>query len=151
MSIYHLIDKSQIANIKEDQVARVMVDMSCTLLHHGHIRIIRQAAKLGEVIIALTTDEEIEAQKGYKPELPFEYRKEILLSIKYVSDVIASKWLIDDQFLNDNNIDILVHGTDNSNQVKASKLILLPRTNNISSTIIRERSYKIHKAKLKQA
>ena len=36
-----------------------MVDMSATLLHHGHIRIIKEAAKHGKVIIALTSDEEI--------------------------------------------------------------------------------------------
>ena len=31
--------------------------MSATLIHHGHIRLIKKAANLGEVVIALTTDE----------------------------------------------------------------------------------------------
>ena len=48
---------------------KVMVDMSATLIHHGHVRLIKEAAKHGEVIIALTTDEEIEKNKGYTPEL----------------------------------------------------------------------------------
>ena len=68
-----------------------MVDMSCTLLHHGHIRLLKKAADLGEVIVALTTDDEILMKKGYTPELSFEERREILLAIKYVSDVIPSK------------------------------------------------------------
>ena len=33
------------------------------------------------------------------PELKFEYRKEILLSIKYVDRVISSPWLIKENFL----------------------------------------------------
>ena len=36
-----------------------MVDMSATLLHHGHIRLIKEASKYGKVTIALTTDDEI--------------------------------------------------------------------------------------------
>ena len=38
-------------------MARVMVDMSCTLLHHGHVRLLQKAAQYGDVIVALTTDE----------------------------------------------------------------------------------------------
>ena len=30
---------------------RVMVDMSCTLLHHGHIRLLKKAADLGTHVI----------------------------------------------------------------------------------------------------
>ena len=122
---------------------RVMVDMSATLLHHGHIRLLKQAAKHGSVIIALTTDDEIKSKKGYKPELNYEQRKEILLSIIYVSEVVASPWLINNSFLEKHNIDILVHGSDNSNPIKDSKLLILPRTEGISSSIIRERTFDI--------
>ena len=38
---------------------RIMVDMSATLIHHGHVRLLREASKLGSVIVGLTTDEEI--------------------------------------------------------------------------------------------
>ena len=33
--------------------------MSCTILHHGHIRLLKKASKLGIVIVGLTTDEEV--------------------------------------------------------------------------------------------
>ena len=46
---------------------RIMVDMSATLIHHGHIRILKKAKELGTVIVALTTDEEILKKKGYSP------------------------------------------------------------------------------------
>ena len=35
-----------------------MVDMSSTLIHHGHIRLIK-ARRHGDLIIALTTDQQI--------------------------------------------------------------------------------------------
>ena len=57
---------------------RVMVDMSATLLHHGHVRLLRAASELGgTVVVALTTCEEIVAKKGYQPELDFEARREL--------------------------------------------------------------------------
>lgn len=116
-----------------------MVDMSCTLLHHGHIRLLRKAADLGKVIVALTTDDEILMKKGYTPELSFDERKEILLAIEYVSEVIPSKWLLDDDYIRENKIDILVHGDDNSNEIKACELVIFPRTQGISSSDMRNR------------
>ena len=68
---------------------RIMVDMSATLLHHGHVRLIKEASAKGSVIVALTTDEEILRKKGYDPELSYEYREELLLSIKYVDEVVV--------------------------------------------------------------
>ena len=119
---------------------RVMVDMSCTLIHHGHIRLLQRAAKLGHVIVALTTDDEIMLKKGYLPELNFDERREILLSVKYVSEVIPSKWLIDDRFIIENKIDILAHGNDNSNEVSECEVVIFPRTLGISSCDLRRRA-----------
>jgi len=56
---------------------RILVDMSLTILHHGHIRLLRNAHQFGKVIVALTTDDEVESKKGYVPELDFDSRKEI--------------------------------------------------------------------------
>ena len=123
---------------------RIMVDMSATLIHHGHIRLLKQAKNLGTVIVALTTDNEIKKAKGYIPELTYENRKEILLSIKYVDEVIPSDWLIDEIFLKKNNIDLLVHGHDNSNPIDKTKLVIFKRTKGISSTQLRERVLKNH-------
>ena len=47
------------------------------------------------------------SKKGYKPELIFDFRREILLSIKYVHEVIPSPRLIDENFLDSHNIDLL--------------------------------------------
>ena len=77
---------------------RILVDMSVGLLHYGHTRLLAKAKAMGYVIVALGTDEEIEKNKGFKPELSFEERKELLLSLKYVDEVITAPWLIDQKF-----------------------------------------------------
>lgn len=118
---------------------RIMVDMSATLLHHGHIRLLRKAADLGQVVVALTTDSEVERAKGYVPELSYEERKEILESISYVSEVIPCPWLIDEAFMDQHHCDLLVHGNDNVNHVPAERLVIFPRTEGVSSSSLRER------------
>jgi cytidyltransferase-like protein len=118
---------------------RIMVDMSATLLHHGHIKLLKKAKKFGFVIVALTTDKEIKIKKGYKPELSYNQRKEILLSIKYVDAVVPSPWQIDNLFLKNHQIDYLVHGNDNSNLVPKEKLILFDRTKGVSSQLLRKK------------
>lgn len=117
-----------------------MVDMSATLIHHGHIRLINRAAEYGDVIIGLTSDKEIMEIKGYEPEISFQNRKEILISIKSVKDVVETPWLITDDVLDYYSIDLLVHGSDNSNMIAEERLLVFPRTDGISSTDLRQRA-----------
>ena len=117
---------------------RILVDMSATLLHHGHVRLLQKAGELGHVTVALSSDEEVLKHKGYSPELSFDQRREILLAIKFVGDVIESPWLIDDVFLKKHNIDFLVHGDDNVNLVSKEFLVIVNRTEGVSSSRIRE-------------
>ena len=121
---------------------RIMVDMSATLIHHGHIRILKAAKERGTVVVALTTDEEILAKKGYKPELNFAERSEILEAIKYVDEVVPSPWLIDETFLDLHKIDLMVHGHDNTNPISPARLLVLPRTKGVSSNLLRSRILK---------
>ena len=116
---------------------RVLVDMSLTMLHHGHIRLLEKASKLGYVVVALCTDEEIFKTKGFHPMLTFDHRKEIALAIRYVQEVVECKWLIDEEFLDKHNIDLLVHGDDNVNPVPPERTVIYPRTTGISSTQLR--------------
>lgn len=122
---------------------RVMVDMSATLIHHGHVRLLKKASEHGRVIVALTTDDEIKRKKGYQPEISFEHRKEILEAIRYVDEVVPSPWLIEETFLTQHKIDFLVHGDDNSNIINENKLLVFPRTSEISSTLLRQRAKRI--------
>jgi glycerol-3-phosphate cytidylyltransferase len=124
------------------QTKRIMVDMSATLIHHGHVRLLKAAKQLGHVVVALTTDEEIRSKKGYDPELNYAARAEVLLAMRDVDEVVPSPWLLDEAFLNLHQIDLLVHGHDNSNPISAEKLHILPRTEGISSTQLRARVLK---------
>ena len=123
----------------------VMVDMTCSILHHGHIRLLKKASKFGKVIVALTDDKEILKNKKFKSPLNFKERKEILESIKYVSKVVKSKFLITEKFLKKNRIDFLIHGSDNKNLVSSKHLKKFKRTKKISSTILRTKIKKLIK------
>lgn len=116
---------------------RILVDMTCSILHHGHIRILKKASKLGDVIVALTSDKEIVKHKNFKSILNFNERKEILLSIKYVKEVIKCNYVITENFIKKNKIDYLVHGSDNKNPVDKKRVIIFNRTKKISSRKIR--------------
>ena len=118
---------------------RIMVDMSATLIHHGHIRLLKKAAAVGDVVVALTSDDEVRTKKGYQPELSFAERKEVLEAVKYVTEVVESPWLITEDFVNRCRCDLLVHGADNSNVIDPKRLVIFPRTEGVSSTELRER------------
>ena len=118
------------------------MDMSATIIHHGHIRLINEASKHGKVIIGLTCDEEILSCKGYQPELSYEFRKEILEAINGVEEVVSTPWLITEDVLDQYEIDLLVHGHDNSNPISENRVLVLPRTEGVSSTDIRKRAHR---------
>jgi glycerol-3-phosphate cytidylyltransferase len=121
---------------------RIMVDMSATLIHNGHIRILKAAKEHGYVIVALTTDEEILKKKGYEPELDFASRREVIEAIRFVDEVVPCPWLIEETFLDQHRVDLLVHGSDNSNPISHDRLLILPRTSGISTSIVRGRVLK---------
>ena len=120
--------------------SRVMVDMSATIIHHGHIRLLKKAAELGEVIVGLTADDEINKKKGYQPELLYKHRKEVLEAIKYVDKVVETPWLITQDILDKYSIDLLIHGDDNSNLIDKSRLKTFSRTVGVSSSEMRQKS-----------
>ena len=56
-------------------------------IHVGHIRLIREAAEYGDVIVAMNSDDWIFRQKGFNS-IGFNERKEFLMAIKGVLDVV---------------------------------------------------------------
>ena len=67
---------------------KILVDMSASIIHHGHIRLLKKASKYGEVTVGLTTDSDLKKFKKINPEIKFRNRAEILRSIKYVNKVV---------------------------------------------------------------
>ena len=119
---------------------KLMVDMSATIIHHGHIRLLKKASELGSVVVALCTDEEILKWKGYTPELAYPHRAEVIASIRYVSDVIPAPWMLDLDFIDSHGVEFLVHGDDNPHPIPKERMIIFPRTVGVSSCDIRERT-----------
>jgi len=118
----------------------ILLDMSATLIHHGHVRLIKKASKFGNVIIALTKDSEVKKYKGYTPEINFIHRKEILQSFKNVYKVVSCNFIITDNFLKKLKIDLIVHGNDNLNKVSKRKIKIFKKTEGISSTLIQKKA-----------
>ena len=126
-------------------MVKLLVDMSMTLIHHGHTRLLQKAAEVGYVIVGLNTDEDILKHKGFKPKLTFDNRKEIALAIRWVDEVLPVPWPLDSAFLDSRNIDFLVRGDldwyykdpENLRKLPINRIMLFPRTPNISSTMLR--------------
>ena len=124
---------------------RILVDMSVTLLHHGHIRILRQASNYGDVIVGLTSDRDLKKYIGYLPELKYRHRKEIIESIKYVKEVVKVNFYTNEKDLKKNKIDYLIHGHDLKKKFNKKKIKIFKRTKGISSSILRKKAAKIIK------
>ena len=125
---------------------KVYVTMAVDMIHNGHINIIKEAAKLGEVTVGLLTDSAI----ARLPLMPYESRKLIIEAIKGVSKVIPQKTHEYTHNLNLLKPDYVVHGDDWKEGVQkkvrdkvieslknwGGELIEIPYTKNISSSII---------------
>jgi phosphoenolpyruvate phosphomutase len=90
---------------------KVYVAMSADLIHPGHLNIINEARKLGEVILGLLTDEAIASYKRL-PALTYEQRKVIVENIKGVSEVVPQTTLDYVPNLRKIKPDYVVHGDD---------------------------------------
>ena len=58
-------------------------------IHVGHVRMIREAAKMGDVIVIANSDPWLMRKKGYVF-MPYEERQEVLYAIKGVIDVVEA-------------------------------------------------------------
>lgn len=89
----------------------VYMAMSADIIHQGHLNVINEARKLGDVIVGLHTDDVI---RGYwrNPIMKYEERKQVIENIKGVIKVIPQDTL--DQVHNILNLkpDYVIHGDD---------------------------------------
>ncbi len=121
--------------------------MSADLVHPGHLNIINEAKKLGEVTVGLLTDKAIASYKRL-PYMNYEQRKIIIENIKGVHNVVAQETLDYVPNLKILKPDFVVHGDDWKEGIQqqtrqrvidalsqwGGKLIDVPYTKGISST-----------------
>lgn len=88
---------------------KVYLSFATDIIHSGHISIIEKAAKLGEVIAGVQTDEIVMKSLRY-PILPLKERMDIISNIKGISKVIIQDELYYDKVLLELKPDYVVHG-----------------------------------------
>ncbi|MBQ9265863.1 MAG: phosphoenolpyruvate mutase [Bacilli bacterium] len=135
----------------------VYIAMSTDVLHEGHINVINQGAKYGEVIIGLLSDKAISEYKRM-PLLSFDERRIIFENIKNVSKVIKQDSLDYSEVLNTLKPDYVVHGDDWKEGVQqetrlkvietlkrwGGQLIEVPYTIGVSSSEIEFKARKLY-------
>jgi FAD synthetase len=65
---------------------KVLIAGTFDLIHPGHIHLINEAAKLGDVYVIVATDKNRELYSGEAPIVPEEQRLAVIKSIKNVKD-----------------------------------------------------------------
>ena len=135
---------------------KVYISLTADNLHHGHINLITEAKKHGEVIIGLLTDRAVATHKKL-PILNFEQRKLIVQNLSGVAEVIAQNEWDDSITIRKLKPDFVVHGDDwltgkqsvmRKNVIDELKkyngeLIEIPYTKGISSEAISNRNKKV--------
>ena len=118
------------------------------LFHIGHLNLLRRAKEQCEyLIVGVSTDELVQEYKKKKPVIPYEERKQIVESIKYVDEVIPQvnrnkmdayqKLNFDVMFVGDDwKGDPLFEAVEKELNLHGSTVIYLPYTKNTSSTLL---------------
>lgn len=98
---------------------KVYVSLIADLLHAGHIKILKEASKLGDVTVGLLT-ERAAGELNDVPYLDYEHRKLVIESLSFVSSVIKQDTASYKNNLETLKPDFVVHGDDwqNTNQRK---------------------------------
>lgn len=124
------------------------------MFHIGHLNVIRRAReKCDYLIVGVSTDEVVEKNKNKRPIIPFKERVAIVEAIKYVNQVVPQerydiegkiktvlKYKINIMFVGSD-----WQGTEKWDRIEKElskigcKVVYLPHTDGISSTILREK------------
>ena len=103
-------------------MTRVYMDGVFDLFHRGHLEAIKKCKEFGEiVIIGVVSDKDSENYKRL-PIINEEDRAEIIKNLKDVDEVIENcPLVITEKFINDNKIDIIIHGFSDESDLEKQK------------------------------
>lgn len=122
------------------------------MFHIGHLNLLKNAKALCDyLIVAVSTDEVVQKNKNKVPVIPFEERKAIVESIRYVDKVVAqTDYSVEGKIkaVIENGVQIMFvgddwKGTQKWNEIEkkldpyGAKVLYLRHTDGISSTILR--------------
>jgi len=142
--------------MNNQSVVKVYVGMSADIIHPGHLNILKEAKKLGHVVVGVLTDKAIASYKRI-PYMTYEQRKSIIENLKNVDEVIPQETLDYVENLKKIKPQYVVHGDDWLTGVQQNvrkrvvealaewggKVIDVPYTQGISSTMLNEAAKQI--------
>ena len=122
---------------------RIITYGTFDLTHIGHINLLRRAKQLGDYLIVGLSTDSFNSLKGKQSIFPYEHRKEILESIRFVDLVIPeNNWEQKASDIINYQVDVFVMGNDWAGKFDSLKehcqVIYLPRTEDISTTEIKQ-------------
>lgn len=121
------------------------------MFHIGHLNILRKAKEQCDfLIVGVSTDELVLEYKHKKPIITFDERIEIVRSVKYVDFTVAQTSLDKKSAWQLLRFNMLFHGTDwqssklykeieEDMKTLGVKVVWIPHTDGISSSILREK------------
>ncbi len=121
------------------------------MFHIGHLNLLAKAKELCDyLIVGVSTDECVEGYKHHVPMIPYEQRAAIVSAIRYVDEVVPQETMDKTNFLKHRHFDVMFHGDEwkNTELYKkyekefaeyGARIIYLPHTDGISSTILRKK------------
>lgn len=129
--------------MSEKKYKRAITYGTYDLFHIGHLRLLKRIANLAEELYVAVSSDEFNALKGKKCIVPFEYRKEIVESLRMVTKVIREdNWEQKISDVQKYDCDLFVMGSDWTGKFDFLKdyceVIYLPRTEGISTTEIKQ-------------
>lgn len=130
---------------------KVMSSGVFDVLNLGHINVLSQAKKIGDhLIVAIQDDDSVKKYKGQLPILNINERTAQIQALPFVDEIVTYNDIDQRDLWSQIQPDVIVqgddyiHSADRSNalkylQEKNIRLVLLPRTQGISSTEIKKR------------
>lgn len=120
---------------------RVYMDGVFDLFHVGHVESIKQMKEVGTtIIIGVVSDTDASSYKR-KPIISQEHRCQMIEQCKFVDEIIfPCPLIVTQQFLNDHNIDVVVHGFKDDEDYKKQEAffkdinLVIMKYNNIETT-----------------
>ena len=125
---------------------RVITFGTYDLFHYGHLEILKRAKEHGDVLVVGVSSDELNfSKKNHTPVISLEMRVEIVKSIRYVDTVFIEHTLEDKvKYCIEHQADLLIMGDDHIGRFDfvetdtggKTKVLYLPRTENVSTTCI---------------
>jgi len=116
---------------------------SFDLFHIGHVRLLKRISEFGDQLIVGCSTDDFNAQKGKQSMFSYEERAEILMSCRFVTQVIPERhWEQKIEDVQKYKVDVFAMGDDWSGKFDflevSTRVIYLPRTEGISTTQVKD-------------